>query len=129
MRFALRVLLLWTAGLLLFAHSVVPHAHESDYPGGSGKGNWVAAPASGEPLPIEVDLGSDHLEHFRLDDEDNTALGAFVSAAAVPLGLKYVCGHVPEECMAQLGFFPPLPELRTLPFAACAGIRPPPALL
>ena len=129
MRFPLRILLLWTAGLLLFAHSVVPHAHDSEYPGGSGKGNWLAEPSSGKPLPIEADLGSDHLEHFRLDEEDDAPLGAFVVSAALTRAFKYTCSHVPEDGTAQLGLFPSLPERRTIPFAACAGIRPPPARL
>jgi hypothetical protein len=124
---ALRVFLLWTAGLLLFAHSVVPHAHGTEHPSDSGNSSWTAAPASGEPLPLEADLGSDHLEHFRLDDEDNAALGAFDAVAAVLGGFKYVCAHFPEGGSVQLGFFPPAPVHRSLLFAACAGIRPPPA--
>jgi hypothetical protein len=129
MRSALRVLLLWTAGLLLFAHSVVPHAHGSEHASSFGADNLVSERHSEKPLPIEADLGSDHLEHFRLDEEDNAALGAFVATAAILRGFRYVRAQFTVGSSAQLEFFPPALELRTLPFEACAGIRPPPTRL
>jgi hypothetical protein len=128
MRSALRVLLLWTAGLLLFAHSVVPHSHGTERPSNSGISNWVTDPASGEPLPIEADLGSDHLEHFRLDEEDNTSRDAYWVFTTLPAAVPSPSVPFLNVEAAEAGLFPPVPALRALVPADGAGIRPPPAL-
>ena len=128
MRSALRVLLLWTAGLLLFAHSVVPHAHGTEHAGRFGAGNWVSERPSGKPLPIEADLGSDHLEHFRLDEENTTSLEACLVLATVPASVPHLSGSCSDVESIKSGLFPPIPALRALVPAEGAGIRPPPAL-
>jgi hypothetical protein len=128
MRFALRLVMLWTAGLLLFAHSVVPHAHGTEHAGRFGAGNLVSERPSGKPLPIEADLGSDHLEHFRLDEENTASPNAHWVLATMPAAVPHLSGSCSDVEASESGLFPPVPALRALVPAEGSGIRPPPAL-
>lgn len=67
MRKILNITLLWTAGLILFAHSVIPHIHHQ-----VNDSHFTCEedqPESVVEYLAEVfhnDLGSDHLEHFEV---------------------------------------------------------------
>ncbi len=129
MRFALRLVMLWTAGLLLMAHSVVPHAHHEKQLFGSLQGVSISAPRAHQPSPLEVDLGSDHLEHFRLDDANSLQLGVGADSPVLFQAYPSTTWVVPESMEGTPGLFPPALEL-PLQFAAVwGGIRPPPVRL
>ncbi len=65
----LRKGLLWLAGALLLAHSVVPHGHEEPNAAGGDELFWGVSNAEHPIHPLEADLGADHLENFRVDDQ------------------------------------------------------------
>ena len=126
----LRKGLLWLAGALLLAHSVVPHGHAEPNAAREHETHWNVPTSELPGHPLEADLGADHLENFRVDDQtlalsfstDGEA-DAFVGCADVPPSYT-------NTVLIEGGVLPtgePSPSaLSRLFFLAAGGNRPPP---
>jgi hypothetical protein len=126
----LRIGLLWLAGVLLLAHSVVPHGHAK--PNGTREHEtlWSLSNPNHSGHPLEADLGADHLENFRVDDQ------TIASSVATDGETDFVVGYTSEAyvfkkmrmctaCTLPKGkpFRNPVSHLF---FLTASGNRPPP---
>jgi hypothetical protein len=126
----LRKGLLWLAGALLLAHSVVPHGHAEPIATGEHETHWNVSTSELPGHPLEADLGADHLENFRVDDQtlalsfstdgEADAFVRFTSEASIfkKTGIREAYAlPTGEPCSSALS---------RLFFLAAGGNRPPP---
>ncbi len=126
----LRFGLLWLAGALLLAHSMVPHGHSEPNAGGEHELFWSVSHAEHPSHPLEADLGADHLENFRVDDQtiafsiatdgETDFVVGYTSEASI-----FKKTRISEACALPLGepFRNPVSHLF---FLTASGNRPPP---
>lgn len=82
----MKVTMLWMAGFLLLAHSVVPHMHHQSY----SSLDSCEAESSSDLLDVLAnvfhnDLGVEHLEHFQVQKNQAPSLTAIQLEVTLPV--------------------------------------------
>ncbi|KAB2805348.1 hypothetical protein [Phaeocystidibacter luteus] len=121
MRKKLQITFLWMAGLILFAHSVVPHIHHQN------EIEHVVCDATDSDDMLDLlakvfhnDLGVEHLEHFQI----NKANFNFIATVPEAMSLIEVVEYellVSEEFPVESSL-----HLRDTPFLESHALRGPP---
>jgi hypothetical protein len=126
----LRKGLLWLAGALLLAHSVVPHGHAEPNAAREHETHWNVSTSELPGHPLEADLGADHLENFRVDDQTLALSFSTDGEADAFVGCAGASPSYTNTVLIEGGVLPtgePSPSaLSRLFFLAAGGNRPPP---
>ena len=122
--------LLWLAGALLLAHSVVPHGHAEPNTAREHETHWNVSTPDLPGHPLEADLGADHLENYRVDDQTIAFFVETDGEADAFVGSTGVYPSYTKTMLIEGGALPtgePCPcALSRLFFLAAGGNRPPP---
>lgn len=112
MRKLLVIASLWTAGLILLAHSVVPHLHHSAMPSHN-----VCETEQSESIldflskVFHTDLGTEHLEHFQVQ-KTTVSWAAVIAVKATWTELEWTEDNRPAYPRMEAFQLPPDQPMR-----------------